>query len=205
MDAENNNIPRGIKKSNNESCEKYSSCSESASETEYINDLNNVEGGEVNDANKYLNNLRLTNLNRLIIGHLNINSIRDKFEALKLIIKNNLDILVVSETKLNDTFPDSQFHMEGYRLIRKDREINGHYGGGIVMFIREDIPCKELQFQVNKEIEGIFLEINLRSTKWLLISGYNPKKENITHFLKHVSLGIDKYLSKYDNICLIGV
>ena len=148
--------------------------------------------------------MRLKNLNKLIIGHLNINSIRGKFEALKEFVKNNLDILVVSETKLDHTFPVNQFHMEGYRIIRQDRKINGQYGGGVIVFIREDIPCKELQFPGNEEIEGLFFEINLRPTKWLLFTGYNPKKENIASFLKYLSQGIDKYLCNYDNILLIG-
>ena len=97
---------------------------------------------------------------------MNINSIRNKLEALKQIIKNNLDILVVSESKLDHTFPDKQFSMGRYRTIRQDREHNGHFGGGIIIFILEDIPCKELMFQPDKEIEGMFLEINLRKIKW---------------------------------------
>ena len=151
-----------------------------------------------------LNNMRLKHLGRLIIGHLNINSIRNKFESLKQIIKNNLDILVVSETKLDHTFPDKQFSMDGYRTIRQDRKHNGHFGGGIIIFIREDIPCKELKFQPDKEIEGIFLEINLRKIKWLIMTGYNPKKENIPYFLEYFSQGIDKYICNYDNMLLIG-
>ena len=42
--------------------------------------------------------------NKIIIGHLNINSIRYKFEFLKKLIGNNIDIFLISETKLNDTF-----------------------------------------------------------------------------------------------------
>ena len=53
-------------------------------------------------------------------------------------------------------------------------------------------------------ISSIFFEINLRSTKWLFILGYNPKKENIAFFLKHISQGIDKYLCNYDDMLLIG-
>ena len=83
-------------------------------------DNDNSSEGEIPDI--LINNLRLKHLGRLIIGHLNIKSIRNKFEALQQIIKNNLDILVVSETKLDNTFPDKQFSMDGYRTIRQDRE-----------------------------------------------------------------------------------
>ena len=59
---------------------------------------------------------------RVIIGHININSIINKFESLVKYVKNNLDILMVSETKIDATFPESQFLMEGfstpYRLDR---------------------------------------------------------------------------------------
>ena len=49
--------------------------------------------------------LRKSNPFRVIICHININSIRNKFEALKEMVKHNIDILLVSKTKLDDTFP----------------------------------------------------------------------------------------------------
>ena len=56
-----------------------------------------------------INDLRNQNPFRVIIGHININSIRNKFEPLVSFINNNLDILMISETKIDDTFPHSQF------------------------------------------------------------------------------------------------
>ena len=51
-----------------------------------------------------LKHLRNENPFRVIIGHININSIRNKFEPLVKYVGNNLDILMVSETKIDDTF-----------------------------------------------------------------------------------------------------
>ena len=51
---------------------------------------------------------------RIIIGHLNISSVTNKLESLVRFVGNNLDILVVSETKIDDTFPESQFLIEGF-------------------------------------------------------------------------------------------
>ena len=48
-----------------------------------------------------LKRLKLKNINRLIIGHLNINSLRNKFEDLKMLCKDNIDILVLTETKVS--------------------------------------------------------------------------------------------------------
>ena len=99
------------------------------------------------DENTYgfggIKDLRNKNPFRVIIGHININSFRNKFELILSFINYNLDILVISETKIDDTFPDSQFLIEGFsvpcRLDRADK------GGGILPYIREDIPSKRIK------------------------------------------------------------
>ena len=76
------------------------------------------------------------------MGHLNINSIRNKFDALSIIIKNNVDILMISETKLDDSFPTAQFLLPGFSApYRPGTNSNG---GGIMLYIREDILSKLL-------------------------------------------------------------
>ena len=56
------------------------------------------------------------NPNRIIIAHLNISSIRNKFEMLKEVLGNKIVILLKSETKLEDTFPLNQFIIEGFTI-----------------------------------------------------------------------------------------
>ena len=100
------------------------------------------------------------NPNRIIIAHLNINSMRNKSEMLKEVTGNKIDILLISETKLDDAFSLSQFILEGfaapYRLDRTE------HGGGLMLFLREDIPSKLLPNVNPDKIEKIFVEINLR-------------------------------------------
>ena len=111
-----------------------------------------------------LNNLRLKNPNRLICAHLNINSVRNKFDLLSDIIKNNIDVLMISETKLDSSFSNGQFQIHSYsEPYRLDRNVNG---GGILVFICEDTPTKLIGSQM--EIEGFLIELNLRRKKWLL-------------------------------------
>ena len=66
------------------------------------------------DPYKLLKSIKVSNVNRLVIGQLNINSLRNKFEALKLIIGQNIDILFITESKLDETFPKAEFHIDGY-------------------------------------------------------------------------------------------
>ena len=73
----------------------------------------------------------------MIIAQLNINSLRNKFDSLVRMLHNNLDILLISETKTDSSFPTVQFQIEGYTTYMLDR--NGNRGG-ILLYIREDIP-----------------------------------------------------------------
>ena len=51
-----------------------------------------------------------------IIGHLNINSIRNKFEMLPMSVVQYVDILMLSETKLDCTFPSIQSLINGFSV-----------------------------------------------------------------------------------------
>ena len=98
----------------------------------------------------------------MIIGHLNINSLRNKFVCLVQQITGNVDILMVSQTKLDNSFHVGQFLIDGYGTpIRPDCGIHGR---GLMLFVREDIKCKLVSME-SKPIEGFYVEINLRRTK----------------------------------------
>ena len=53
---------------------------------------------------------------KLLIGHININSIRNKFEILKSMLSEVLDVLMITETKLDDSFLEQQFHIESFNI-----------------------------------------------------------------------------------------
>ena len=89
-----------------------------------------------------LKNIRIDNMNKLIFAHLNINSLRNKFDLLSEQMKGFIDILIISETKKCDSFPDGQFLIEGYHApFRFDRN---KYSRGIIVYVPKDIPAKVL-------------------------------------------------------------
>ena len=59
--------------------------------------------------NSNLHQVRINNPSRIIFGQININSIRNKFEQLIYIVNNEIDILMVSETKLDIRFLHHSF------------------------------------------------------------------------------------------------
>ena len=114
-------------------------------------------------------------------------------------LHNNLDILLISETKIDSSFPTAQFQIEGYTTYRLDRNTNG---GGILLYIREDIPSTLLNSDMS--IESFSIEINIRKKKWLLVSTYNPNNSLISNHHKEIGKNLDNYSSKYDNFILLG-
>ena len=64
-------------------------------------------------------------MNNDLTEHLSINSVRNKFESANEMIRNNFDTFIITESKLDSSFPNSQFHIPGYRLFRKDYNKNG--------------------------------------------------------------------------------
>ena len=56
-----------------------------------------IESNCEEDRFEILKKIRINNVNRVVIGHINIISIRKKFDILSSMVKNNIDILMVSE------------------------------------------------------------------------------------------------------------
>ena len=75
---------------------------------------------------------------------------------LKEVVGNKIDISLISQTKLNDTFPLNHFILEGFTPpCRLDRAT---HGGGLMLFVREDIPSKLLPNKNHSgNIENIFV------------------------------------------------
>ena len=71
---------------------------------------------EEEDVKSSLCSLKLRNVNRLIFSQININSIRNNFKQLFSLVSNNLDVLLISETKNDNTFPVSYFCVPGYSV-----------------------------------------------------------------------------------------
>ena len=78
-----------------------------------------VKNDDINhqDVSQILKNIRIKNLHSVVIGHLNVNSYANKFDAIKVIIEGNIDIVIFSETKLDASYPTSQFLIDGFRSL----------------------------------------------------------------------------------------
>ena len=150
-----------------------------------------------------LSSLRIKNKDRIIIGHLNINHLENKFEPLVPLVQGKVDIFFCSETKIGSSYPNVQCLIDGYTSpFRMDQDTRG---GGILLYVRDDIPRKQIKVNTfPNDIECLLIEVRIRNTKYILVAGYCSHKEMASYFLGHVGKALDVLLSEYDNILILG-
>ena len=171
------------------------------------NELGDKSDGSINDASldplSEIKNLRLRNVNKVIIGNININSLPNKFEQLKELVIKHIDVLVITETKLDDSFPTSQFLMKGFaEPFRLDRNRNG---GGVMIYIRDAIPRRLLLKHVSpSDIEGIYIELNFRKRKWLHLGTYHPRSQSDEYYFNNLDKSLDTYSNCEKKIILMN-
>ena len=71
-----------------------------------------------------------------------------------------------------------------------------------MLFVRKDIPCKVLSIE-NHPMEGFYVEINLRKTKWLLCCSYNPNRCKIDFHLENLNRSLALYSSHYESFIIM--
>ena len=123
--------------------------------------------------------LRLKYAQNPIIAQINVNSIRNKFELLVPQIPSNIDVLIISETKIDVSFPTSQFSIDGFFITKSLKNIN-------------------------LSIEAIFIEMNLRSKKWLLCFTYNAKKSLLERHLNQIQAQLEIFCKNYEHLLIPG-
>ena len=76
---------------------------------------------------------------------------------MKNIIEDTFEISLISETKIDNSFPNSLLSINGYRMLRRDRNC---FGGGLCLYVEDSIASKQLNsYKENIDAETIYLEI----------------------------------------------
>ena len=112
------------------------------------------------------------NLRNPFLAYLNINHLRNKIIDLRCILKEiSIEYIAISETKLDGSFPDSQFKIDGYHSppppppFRRDRNC---HGGGLMVYIKNDIIATRLIEFEPQEIKCICTKITIAKKHWLV-------------------------------------
>ena len=143
-----------------------------ANSSEYPNDVSNPPETE-----STIVDVRQINPSEAFIMHLNINSLQNKFEKLKTLNQAlQAHILVISETKIDSSYPNSQFALSGYHMYRKDR-VKG--GGGIITYVSSSVPSRKLTLAKSyKTLEAIAIEVRIGRRYIVCLAVYRPSKQS---------------------------
>jgi exonuclease III len=148
-------------------CSRCSTPSEAAFEDEEFNQLpfhneHNIE----DDPAEYNHEKPTTDIGPIAapdfakgirIGHLNINSIRNKIDELRIfLMQYSFDVCGITETKLQHQDDSLNYNINGYHLQRFDRTTR--QGGGSALYIKEDMKYIQLNYDVKFPVES---EVNL--------------------------------------------
>ena len=114
----------------------------------------------------------------------------------------NLNIFLISESKLDETLPDKEFYVNGFKIFRCD---HNRYGGDLTLYVHEGIPCKSLKVLLfDPNIEIIALEFHQIKQKWLFVRMYKPPVANDLEFTNELIEILKHFFSKYENMLIIG-
>ena len=78
------------------------------------------------------------------------------------------------------------------------------HAGGVILFIREDVPAMMLSTRSTNDSEGLFAELNFWKNTFLLCCSYNLQKSKIFSYPFCLREILDMQMTKYDNFLIVG-
>ena len=133
------------------------------------------------------------------IGHLNIRSLVKNVDQLRIYLSNKkYNILSVNETMLDSSIPNDEININGYDIVRKDRNRNG---GGVALYIRNVIDYKIRNDLMNEKLETITIEVCPSKAKSFFVNTwYRPPDASIECFDWYENCIIDMDLENKESI-----
>ena len=115
----------------------------------------------------YSRNDIFKDIKNVIFEHLNLSSLQNKFFSISELIKGKVDIFLINQSKVDESFTSNQFAMSGYKFIRRDRN---KFGGGIAFYITDQLTSLIIAIKISSDIEMLTTEITI-SEKKILVAG----------------------------------
>ena len=96
-------------------------------------------------------------------------------------IGNRIDVIIFGETKLDNSFPNGQLKIPGYKTpYRLDVTARS---GGLMVLISEGVSSKTLNgIDISSDMQIIPIELNFCTKKWLLLPLYRTPHQSPTYF-----------------------
>lgn len=148
----------------------------------------------------------------------NINGLFNNIDELtSFLTDSKMHFGCISETFLNDNISDAMVSIPGYNIIRKDRVFRPLSRGGVAIYLRKGFKFKTLSVpdslstQLNSDLEFLFIEVSVGSTKCLLGSLYNPpiysavrSYSRVKRSIEDLALLLSHFTAMYEYCFIMG-
>ena len=102
-----------------------------------------------------------------------------------LVYSENLDIITITETWLNDTISNNELLPSGYNIVRRDR-LTEKRGGAVLIALRESIQYNTVTLNDHPNLEIVAVELETKNSKCLLSVCYRPPNSDIKEWLTEI-------------------
>lgn len=128
--------------------------------------------------------------------HQNIRGLYGKREILQTLFNSQKCVVTLSETHI--TSNDSHlFEMQGFHFISKNRQVGE--GGGVAMYISDDIAWKRRHDLERDDTECLWIEIDILNSKNLLVGCMYRPPDSSAYLNKDFNNNLDEMLSRVNN------
>ena len=102
---------------------------------------------------------------------LNVNSLLAHLDDLKFfVLDSKIDVLAINETKIDSSVNDNEIYLPGFEVVRKDRSVNGRSGGGVCMYLSNNINCQIRDDLCDDQLECVVIKINRPHSRPFIVS-----------------------------------
>ena len=174
----------------------FANCEDEASESSPNNGNSSNSNQTDNDFDSFYDCFKQKGLHFI---HLNIRSLISKVSELRILANNcSASIIAISETWLDSSISDSEISINGYTVIRSDRN---REGGGVCLYIKDNLAFNYRSDLSNDNVESLWVDILLPKTKPIVVGVcYRPPKDK--SFLDHFELIFSKIRSDCEVVVL---
>ena len=131
--------------------------------------------------------------------HLNIRSLLRNIDEIKLFLQcNEVHILALNETFLDESIFDSEVNIDNFHLLRKDRN---RHGGGVAVYIHNSLSFEVIDYSIPNSLEIVPIMIRPKfSNPIIFLNWYRPPNCHFEIFQQYENLL--SFLDRF-NYCIV--
>lgn len=137
----------------------------------------------------------------LKICNINVCSITSKFNEFRDLVRDEFDVIAVSETWLTKDIEDNVIAIKDYQLFRLDRDGRG---GGVAAYFRNFLKVNRYLGLPQYTSEQLWLSATIDAKHFAFGFCYRPPRFPVNSFLDELEVNLSILVPKFDDVIILG-